>query len=114
MSKLLIDENLPATLAAKLPVRCMHACDLGSQPADMDLWNHARSDDWIVLTKDTDFFEQLVLHGPPPKVIWLRTGNLRRAALEDMLVARIPHILEMLKQSDLVEVHPDRLESLTF
>ena len=32
VNHLLIDENLPASLASTLPVACSHATDLGKQP----------------------------------------------------------------------------------
>jgi len=112
--RFLIDENLPATLAATLTVPSMHAGDLGDQPTDAVLWEHARRDGWVILTKDADFFDRLLLQGPPPKVAWVRTGNLRRRALEAMLEARLSVILRLLKEADLVEIHDDRLESFRF
>jgi predicted nuclease of predicted toxin-antitoxin system len=112
--RFLIDENLPATLAASLTVPCMHATDLGGQPTDAALWEHAARDGWVILTKDADFFDRLTLQGPPPKVVWVRTGNLRRTALEDQLAANLPFILRLLTEADLVEVHPDRIETFKF
>ena len=56
MIRILIDENLPASLAAKLDCTCMHATDLGEQPTDKQLWDHARRENWTLLTKDSDFF----------------------------------------------------------
>jgi len=64
---LLIDENLPASLALLLPVTCSHATDIGQQPTDTALWTYARQRDWTILTRDTDFFDRLMLEGPPPK-----------------------------------------------
>jgi len=29
----------------------------------------------VIVTKDEDFHRLSVLHGPPPKVIWIRLGN---------------------------------------
>jgi predicted nuclease of predicted toxin-antitoxin system len=112
--RILIDENLPATLAAKLDCLCMHATDLGEQSTDKQLWDHARRENWTLLTKDSDFFEQLAIQGAPPKVIWLRTGNLRRTDLENLVIKRCPQITALLSTSDLIEVHTDRLEGLTF
>ncbi len=42
MKHLLIDENLPISLAGLLPVECSHATDLGTQASDHLLWMHAR------------------------------------------------------------------------
>jgi len=112
--RVLIDENLPATLALKLGCECLHATDLASQPTDKTLWDHARRENWTLLTKDADFFEQLAINGAPPKVVWLRTGNLRRAELEAMLARRWPQITTLLNTADLVEVHTDYLEGIAF
>lgn len=114
MIRFLIDENLPTTLATRLGVPCQHAHDLGRQLTDSQLWEHARRDGWTLLTKDADFFDRLTLEGPPPKVVWVRTGNLRRNALETMLASRLTEILRLLNQADLVEVHDTRLESFKF
>jgi len=112
--RLLIDENLPATLATKLGCPCLHATDLGEQPTDKQLWDHGRREGWTLLTKDADFFERLALEGAPPKVIWLRTGNLRRIELETILMRLWPQISALLVSVDLVEVHGDRLEGIAF
>jgi predicted nuclease of predicted toxin-antitoxin system len=109
---LLIDENLPASLAVILPVSCSHATDLGIQPSDHSIWLHARHDDWVILTRDTDFFDRIILHGPPPKVIWVRLGNMRRTALEIHLLQLWPSIISLLESADLVEVHPHALEAV--
>ena len=109
---LLIDENLPVSLARLLPVECSHATDLGTQPSDHLLWMHARERDWTVLTRDTDFFDRIMLQGPPPKVIWIRLGNIRKADLESLLMRLWPAILNLLCDADLVEVHPTSLEAV--
>ena len=112
--KILIDENLPATLGSLLPCDCLHATALGAQPSDLYLWEFARQNDWTLLTKDADFFTQLALVGSPPKVIWIRTGNLRRVELEKRMVDLWPKIEEMALNHDLVEVHSDKIEGLSF
>jgi predicted nuclease of predicted toxin-antitoxin system len=111
---LLIDENLPRSLARLLPVESFHATDLGQQPSDSQLWTHAKEQNCILLTRDTDFFDRLILEGPPPKVIWVRLGNIRRLDLECLLVRLWPAIMDLLEDADLVEVHPTALESVKF
>lgn len=66
----------------------------------------------MILTRDTDFFDRIILHGPPPKVIWVRLGNMRRSALEKHLLLHWPSIIDMLESADLVEVHPHALEAV--
>jgi predicted nuclease of predicted toxin-antitoxin system len=111
VNHLLIDENLPASLAAILPVGCSHATELGLQPTDLQLWSHARDQAWTILTRDTDFFDRLVIEGPPPKIIWVRLGNIRKRDLESMLLRLWPQISALLADADLIQVHPDSLET---
>lgn len=108
---LLIDENLPASLAEILPIHCTHATSLGAQPSDRQLWLHARENDWTILTRDTDFFDRMMLEGPPPKVIWVRLGNIRRKDLESMLIRLWPRISTLITDADLIEIHPGSLET---
>ena len=38
---------------------------------DIEIFNAARAEEAIVLTKDRDFLDLLGRFGPPPKIIWL-------------------------------------------
>jgi len=114
MSRLLIDENLPFSLVRLLSVDCVHASEIAAQASDTLLWNTARQNNWMVLTRDTDFFDRLLVHGAPPKVIWVRLGNVRKNALIELLLSRWPAMQLLLETNDLVEVYHDRLEALSF
>lgn len=37
------------------------------------------------MSKDTDFRQLAFLYGPPPKVIWLRVGNVSTSVIESLL-----------------------------
>jgi predicted nuclease of predicted toxin-antitoxin system len=45
------------------------------------------------VSKDSDFYERSVRVGAPPKVIWLRLGNCRTAAVEMLLRNREQHLV---------------------
>ncbi len=40
------------------------------------MWEFAGANDDIVVPKDSDFRQLALLRGPPPKVVWLRLGNV--------------------------------------
>jgi predicted nuclease of predicted toxin-antitoxin system len=110
---LLVDENLPSTITRDC-CSSIHALELGHRLTDDELWYKAKDNGWTMLTKDTDFFDRLVAHGPPPKVIWLRIGNMRRLKLEDFFRSCWPVIAELLPANDLIEIFPDQIEALSF
>ncbi len=48
---------------------------------DKTIWEYARDHDFTIVSKDFDFYQRSVLHGHPPKLVWLRIGNCTRAEL---------------------------------
>ena len=114
MKTLFVDENLPKALGLRLSQSLIHATDVGLRLSDQEIWARGRAGDWIVLTQDADFFDRLIIDGPPPQVVWVRTGNLRRRAMEDLLVRVWPAVQRLLDQASLVEIYNDRIEGISF
>lgn len=114
VTRILIDENLSPRLAAALGPEAMHATAIGERMSDVRLWHYAREHGYTILTKDADFFDRLSVEGAPPKVIWVRSGNLPRAELETAIVRQWPVVIQLLENADLIEIHGDRLEAIRF
>jgi predicted nuclease of predicted toxin-antitoxin system len=53
--------------------------------SDREIWEFARSKSYIIVTQDSDFNDLNLLYGFPPKVIWIRTGNLPTASIAKIL-----------------------------
>ncbi len=87
--KLLFDHNLSHKLVSRLAdlyVESTHTRFLGfERAADPEIWFHARTHGFVLVTKDSDLGELAVLRGAPPKVLWLRIGNCSTAAVEKLL-----------------------------
>lgn len=94
--KLLFDEQLsrrlPGLLADVFPGSSdVLTTGLGGAP-DAVIWEHAKSGGFVLVTKDEDFQRLSVLHGPPPKVIWLRVGNGGTADVARLLRFRVEQL----------------------
>lgn len=83
-----VDAQLPPSLARHLVsthgTDAVHVEELGLLRArDAAIFAAAgRADRSVAMvTKDDDFPKLLALHGPPPRVIWLRCGNVRNREL---------------------------------
>ena len=78
--KLLFDENLARSLCDRLKdvfAASEQVCGAGLEQAnDADVWEYAKHHGLTIVTKDSDFHQLSFLYGPPPKVVWLRMGNL--------------------------------------
>jgi predicted nuclease of predicted toxin-antitoxin system len=53
--------------------------------ADTVVWEYARAEGFLLVTKDADFSELSTLRGFPPKVIWLCLGNCTASQIEALL-----------------------------
>ena len=89
--KLLFDENLSRHLVTRLASafpESAHVTGVGLQHAtDREVWEYARDHDFVIVSKDSDFNDLGFIHGPPPKVIWLRVGNASTEQIEELLAA---------------------------
>lgn len=47
-----------------------------ARASDSSIWPYARINNYVILTFDEDFIELQNLYGYPPKIIWLRMGNM--------------------------------------
>ena len=88
--KLLLDQNIShkivSSLSAVFPdsthVRTEHL----EKETDFEIWEYARDNGYSIVTQDADFYELALLHGFPPKVIWLRCGNSSTENIEHILL----------------------------
>ena len=69
-------------LLADLFPNSTHVKTIGLDTAtDTELWNYARDNDYFIVSKDADFRNRSVVHGYPPKAIWLGIGIVLRVPL---------------------------------
>ena len=81
--KLLLDENLSRRIVPFLQQAYPGSTQVtlvGMESLDDNaIWEFARSNGQVIVTRDADFLDLSQLKGQPPKIIWLRTPNLTRA-----------------------------------
>jgi predicted nuclease of predicted toxin-antitoxin system len=93
-------------IAGNFPVSATAIRDLGLRDAkDNEIFQAAKRDNAVVMTKDSDFVLLLERFGPPPQVIWLTCGNTSNARLKAILTDTLPEAIEFLKSGEeLVEI----------
>jgi predicted nuclease of predicted toxin-antitoxin system len=84
--------------------------DLGFRLTDSQIWTHAEQQDLVIVTKDADFSQRIVLHTPPPRIVHLRVGNLRRRDFAVWLERVRPRIEFTVSTHKLVNAYLDRIE----
>ena len=111
MKGLLFDENLPhrLTFTPSLPIIPSKA--LGISPSDTAIWDHAREHSFVIVSKNTDFSDRIMLSAPPPWIVHLRFGNLRRMEFHQLLAKMWPRVEALLPEHKLICVYADRIEA---
>jgi predicted nuclease of predicted toxin-antitoxin system len=98
---------IAAWVSSNFAVSAVAIRDLGLRDAeDKEIFQAARREDAIVMTKDNDFVLLLDGLGAPPQVIWVTCGNTSNARLKEILTNTLPKALELLKSGEkLVEIN---------
>ncbi len=103
--KLLLDENLSRRLVPFLqqdfPGTSQVVLAGLESASDREVWDHAKQNGYVVVTRDADFQELSLVWGTPPQVIRLKTPNVGRGAILKLLLENKDHIYETLDDQGL-------------
>ncbi|MGB3641376.1 MAG: DUF5615 family PIN-like protein [Rivularia sp. (in: cyanobacteria)] len=105
-----VDAQLPPGIAAWITttfgITAASLRDVGLRDAeDTEIFEAAKVQEVILITKDSDFVELVNRLGSPPQIIWLTCGNTSNARLREILDATFLEALELLRAGEmLVEI----------
>jgi predicted nuclease of predicted toxin-antitoxin system len=103
--KLLFDQNISFRLIAKIQdifPESKQVREFGLENSnDKKIWEYAKENGYSIVTFDSDFYEFSVLYEFPPKIIWLRTGNLTTPAIEKLIRANQKNIESFIEDKEL-------------
>lgn len=55
---------------------------------DLEIWQYAKKEGFVLVTFDSDFYDLSLANGHPPKIIWLKTGNMTSARIASLLIKK--------------------------
>jgi len=94
--KALIDQNLSFRLVEVLLPRFPESChvrDVGlAGENDGRIWQFAKHEGFIIITKDNDFLARALVRGHPPQVVQVCLGNVSTRRIAEVLRARADDI----------------------
>jgi predicted nuclease of predicted toxin-antitoxin system len=68
---------------------CKHVSDCSLMDCeDTEISNYARLNDFTIVTFDSDFYDISVITGHPPKIIWIRKGNLTTGEIIELIMRK--------------------------
>lgn len=108
--KFLIDAHLPRKLTSVFinkDLKAIHTLDLpnANTTTDEDINQLSVSEKWIIVTKDSDFVNSLLLANQPWKLLLVSTGNIRNQELLKIFQDNLPKILIAFKEHRFIEIN---------
>ena len=76
-----------------------------SNASDSFLWEYALQNEYVIVSKDQDFFNRILQDSLGPAIVWLRIGNSTVKELLNWFSGHYPAIISKLKAGEkLVEL----------
>ena len=109
--KFIIDAHLPRRLSIALNNAghdSVHTLDLpnGNTTKDSEINALSLAEERILISKDADFIESLLISDKPFKLLYIATGNISNTALQELLERNITDIETALRDNRFVELTP--------
>ncbi|GMQ31049.1 DUF5615 family PIN-like protein [Algoriphagus confluentis] len=102
--RLLFDQDISPKILKKgiwFDFEVQHVRFVGLEDSsDLEIFQFARLKNFSIVTFDSDFFDLSILKGFPPKIIWIRTGNLTTKSIFEIFLNHKNHIIEFLENED--------------
>lgn len=94
--RFLFDQNISHRILKKLPEEFSDSTSVKQagliNATDRQVWEFAKKNEYIIVTQDSDFNDLNSLFGFPPKIIWIRSGNLKTKEILNILIDHVGDI----------------------
>ena len=112
--KLLFDQNISFRIVAKInsifpnskQVRQVKLEDI----KDTLIWKFAKENDFTIVTFDSNFSDIANLQGHPPKIIWLRGGNMTTNSIAELLKVHQENIRQFIENKEFESISVIEIE----
>lgn len=112
MAEYIIDENLPGDLDIWYSERFIQIADIPNCLTDSHIWKYAINNNLTILTKDTDFYHRYLSAIRKPKVVWFKTGNMKKPEFENFISYVWKEVEQLLITENFLIVSKEYIESI--
>ena len=102
--KFLFDQNISHKILKMLPEGFSGSTHVKNEglrsSSDREIWEFAKKHGYTIVTQDSDFNELNSLLGFPPKIVWIRTGNVSTQTLITLLTDSFQDIKKFLADNN--------------
>jgi predicted nuclease of predicted toxin-antitoxin system len=112
--KFIVDAQLPKSLSELINSKgqdSIHTLELPDKNKTQDgfITRLATDEQRIVVTKDADFLESYILRKEPPKLLLVKTGNIRNNELISLSDRNLKLIIDLFSLHSLIEVTKEEI-----
>ncbi|MCX6326534.1 MAG: DUF5615 family PIN-like protein [Bacteroidia bacterium] len=87
--KLLFDQNIAYRILKRLSDFYSESSHVKTEDlmnaSDIEIWEYAKNNEFTIVSLDSDFNDINLVKGFPPKIIWIKTGNLDTDEIAQLL-----------------------------
>ena len=102
--KLLFDQNISPKIVRQIESDfpgSYQVRHVGLEDAsDHHIFDYAKAHGYAIVTFDADFIDLNMIRGIPPKIIWLKTGNLTTRSISSLLQKNRTALIEFLASEE--------------
>jgi len=112
--KFIVDAHIPKKLSLFLSWKgydSIHTLDLPNKnwTKDSEINQISLDEKRVLISKDLDFIESLLISNKPYKLIYLSTGNITNKMLLEIFSKNIEQIVELVSHNRLIEITNDSI-----
>ncbi len=110
----MLDAHIPPSLCFVFREKgneAIHTKQLPNQneSTDTEIATIAEKNNYIIITKDTDFYYRHITNNKPEKLLLVKTGNMSTQNLMQLFYKHFDAIINAFIDHNLVELHKDSL-----
>jgi predicted nuclease of predicted toxin-antitoxin system len=103
--KLLLDENLSRRIVPFLQATYPDSSQVAlldlEGASDSEIWQYAKANGFVIVSRDSDFQERSLVAGHPPQVVWLKIPNRSKTVVLNILLDHHVEIEQALFEQNL-------------
>ena len=105
----LVDVNLPKKFRFFNNTSFIHIVDINPAMTDKKIWEFAIENNYVILTKDTDFYDLFLVSDIHPKIIYFQLGNYTMSELYQYFSNHWVSILDLLPSASFIIADPKKV-----
>ena len=106
--KILVDAQLSPAIAAWINRTFDHIEAVSVRSVelvaseDVEIYNYAKQQGYVIMSKDDDFLELVESKGSPPQLIWVTCGNTSNTRMREVLAKVLEQVKELINEGETV------------